>query len=53
MFGKFLKIREKKIEKITQANTDFSSYLRDWEEFEQNNTSIALNVFNIIFIIQQ
>ena len=34
----------RKIEKIKQADTDFSSYQRDWEEFEQNNTSIALNV---------
>ena len=23
---------------------DFSSYQRDWEEFEQENTSIALNI---------
>ena len=34
----------RKIEKIKQADTDFSSYQREWEEFEQNNTSIALNV---------
>ena len=26
------------------VDTDFSSYQRDWEEVEQNNTSIALNV---------
>ena len=34
----------KKILKFKRVDTDFSSYLRDWEEFEQNNTSIALNV---------
>ena len=27
----------KKIEKIKQADTDFSSHQTDWEEFEQNN----------------
>ena len=32
----------KKIEKI--SDIDFSSYQRDREEFEQNNTSVALNV---------
>ena len=26
------------------ADTDFASYQRHWEEFEQNNTSIALNI---------
>ena len=26
------------------VDADFSSYQRDWEEFEQNNTSVALNV---------
>ena len=34
----------KKIEKIKRCDIDFSSYQRDREEFEQNNTSIALNV---------
>ena len=34
----------KNIEKLNRADIDFSSYQRDWEEFEQNNTSIALNV---------
>ena len=41
------KIKEKELKKILKfkrVDTDFSSYLRDWEEFEQNNTSIALNV---------
>ena len=27
----------KKIEKIKQADTDFSSHQTDWEEFEKNN----------------
>ena len=40
-----IKERElKKIEKFKRANTDFSSHQRDWEQFEQNNTSIALNI---------
>ena len=41
------KIKEKelkKIEKFRRVDTDFSSYQRDWEEFEQENTSIALNI---------
>ena len=34
----------KKILKFKRVDTDFSSYQRDWEEFEQENTSISLNV---------
>ena len=34
----------KKILKFKRANTDFSSYQREWEEFEQNNTLTALNI---------
>ena len=34
----------KKIEKFKRVDTDFSSHQRDWEKFEQENTSIALNV---------
>ena len=34
----------KKIEKFKTVNTDFSSHQRDWEKFEQENNSIALNV---------
>ena len=34
----------KEIEKIKRSDIDLSSYQRDWEEFEQSNTSIALNV---------
>ena len=30
--------------KIKHEDTDFSSHQRDWENFEQNNESIALNV---------
>ena len=29
---------------LRRFDTDFSSYLRDWEELEQENTSIALNI---------
>ena len=39
----FKKIFEK-IEKFKRVDTDFSSYQRDCEEFEQNNTLIAHNV---------
>ena len=31
-------------EKIKHEDKDFSSHKRDWENFEQNNESIALNV---------
>ena len=34
-------------------DTDFSSYQRDWEEFEQNNTSIALNVLFVSYNSQE
>ena len=34
-----------KILKFERVNTDFSSPQRDWEEFEQSNTSIFLNIF--------
>ena len=33
-----------KIEKIKQVDIDFTSYQKDWENGEQNNASIALNV---------
>ena len=41
------KIKEKELKKILKfkrVDTDFSSYQREWEEFEQNNTSVALNI---------
>ena len=41
------KIKEKelkKIEKFKRVDTDFSSHQRDREEFERNDTSIALNI---------
>ena len=34
----------KKLLKFRRIDTDFSSYQRDWKEFEQENTSIALNI---------
>ena len=34
----------KKLLKFRRVDMDFSSYQRDWEEFEQENTSIALNI---------
>ena len=41
------KINEKELKKLLKfrrVDTDFSSYQREWKEFEQENTSIALNV---------
>ena len=40
------KIKEKKLKKILKFKrviADFSSHQREWEEFEQSDTSIALN----------
>ena len=34
----------KKILKLKRIDTDFPLYREDWENFEQNNTSVALNV---------
>ena len=34
----------KKILKFKTVYTDFPLYKTDWEEFEQNNTSIVLNI---------
>ena len=35
---------KKKIEKLKRSGIDLSSHQRDWEEFEQKNTLIALNI---------
>ena len=46
------KIKEKELKKLLKfrrVDTDFSSYQRDWEEFEQNNTSIALNILFVSY----
>ena len=39
----------KKILKFKRIDTDFSLYQREWEEFEQNNTSIALNLLFVLY----
>ena len=39
----------KKILKFKRVDTDFASHQKDWEEFEQNNTSIALNVLSVSY----
>ena len=36
-------------EKAKQTDTDFSSHQRNWQEFEQNNTSIPLNVLFVSY----
>ena len=41
------KIKEKELKEILKCkrvDRDFSSYQSEWEEFEQSNTSIALNI---------
>ena len=41
------KIKEKELKKLLKfkrVHTDFSSNQRDWEEFEQENTSVALTI---------
>ena len=46
------KIKEKdfkNILKFKRLDRDFSSHQRDWENFKQNNTSIALNVLSISY----
>ena len=37
------------IERLKRVDIDLSSYQRDWEELEQNNTSIALNVLFVSY----
>ena len=39
----------KKTLKFKRVDTDFSSHQTDWEEFEQNNTLIALNILFIAY----
>ena len=39
----------KKNRKLKWADIDLSSHQRDWEEFEQNNTLIALNVLFVSY----
>ena len=40
---------KKKILKFKRVNTDFLSYLREWVKFEQNFTSIALNILFVSY----
>ena len=43
-----MKLRKKKLEnilkKLKHEDTDFSSHQRDWENFEQKNESVLLNI---------
>ena len=46
------KIKEKELKKILRfkrVDTDFSLHQRDWEEFEQSDTLIALNVLFVSY----
>ena len=48
-YNKIKKKYLKEIEKIKRSNIDFSSYQNNWENFEQNNTLIALNVLFVSY----
>ena len=37
------------MENLKRVDTDFSSHQRDWEQFEQENTSIALDVLFVTY----
>ena len=37
------------MENFKRVDTDFSSHQRDWEQFEQENTSIALDVLFVTY----
>ena len=46
------KIKEKELKKllkVKRVDADFWSYQRVWEEFEQQNTSIALNILFVSY----
>ena len=44
-----IKVNEfKKILRFKRVDTDFSSYQREWEEFEQSNTLFALNILFVL-----
>ena len=46
------KIKEKELKKILKfkrTDSDFSLYQREWEEFEQKNTLIALNILFVSY----
>ena len=46
-------IWKKKIENLKRVDIDLLSYQRDWENFEQNNTSVALNVLFVSYNIEE
>ena len=39
----------KEIENLKRVDIDLLSYQRDWENFERNNTSIALNILFVSY----
>ena len=43
----------KKLLKFRRIDTDFSSHQRNWENFEQENNSIALNVLFVSYNSQE
>ena len=48
-YNKLKKAYLKLIEKLKRFDIDLLSHQREWEEFEQNNTLIALNVFFVSY----
>ena len=36
------------MDKFKKVDTNFSSHQRNWEKFEQENSSIALNVLSVL-----
>ena len=48
-YNKIKRKELRKILKFKRVDTDFSSHQRDWEEFEQNNTPIALNILSVSY----
>ena len=48
-YNKVKKKYLKKIENLKRVDLDLLSHERDWENFDQNNTSIALNVLFVSY----
>ena len=48
-YNKINKKYLEKIRKFKKVDTDLSSHQRDWEEIEQNDTSIAINVLYVSY----
>ena len=47
-YNKIKKKELKKMDKFKRVDTNFSSHQKDWEKFEQENSSIALNILSVL-----